>query len=67
MSKHDEQTIALVRSGLTVSAIKLLRDNTRCDLSVAKEMVDSSDYDHASWNAAPRFFGQRSNYLHCSQ
>jgi len=40
MSKHDEQTIALVRSGLTVSAIKLLRDNTRCDLSVAKEMVE---------------------------
>ena len=25
MSKHDEQTLALIRNGLTVSAIKLLR------------------------------------------
>jgi hypothetical protein len=39
MSKHDEQTLALIRNGLTVSAIKLLRDNTGCDLRAAKEMV----------------------------
>ena len=40
MSTHDEQTLALIRNGLTVSAIKFLRDNTRCDLSTAKEMVE---------------------------
>ena len=40
MSKHDEQTLALIRNGLTVSAIKLLRDNTGCNLSAAKEMVE---------------------------
>jgi hypothetical protein len=40
MSKHDEQTLALIRNGLTVSAIKLLRDNTGCDLRAAKEMVE---------------------------
>ena len=40
MSKHDEQTLALIRNGLTVSAIKFLRNNTGCNLSVAKEMVE---------------------------
>ena len=40
MSKHDEQTLALIRNGLTVSAIKFLRDNTGCHLSAAKELVE---------------------------
>src|SRR5258708_40067934 len=40
MSKHDERTVALIRNGQTVSAIKFLRDETGCDLSVAKEIVE---------------------------
>src|SRR6187399_268121 len=40
MSTHDEQTLALIRNGRSVSAIKFLRDNTGCDLSAAKEMVE---------------------------
>jgi zinc-ribbon domain len=40
VSKHDEQTIALIRNGQPVSAVKFLCDNTGCDLSAAKEMVE---------------------------
>jgi len=37
---NDERTDALIRNGLTVSAIKFLRDETGCDLATAKEMVE---------------------------
>jgi hypothetical protein len=40
LSNHDERTVALIRNGMTVSAIKFLHDETGCSLAVAKEMVE---------------------------
>ena|SRR5687768_6123833 len=38
--KHDEQAVAFIQDGRTVSAIKFLREQTGCDLTAAKEMVE---------------------------
>jgi hypothetical protein len=54
MSKHDEQTISLIRDGLAVVAIEFLRDNTRCDLSVAKEMVERMSSRIGPWGGHVR-------------